>query len=163
VRVTTTAVLAAMALSLAAACDGGADGGDGDGALSKTEFAQKANGLCKEATADRRTILSGIDPEASGPEQAEQLAEIIDIDEKLLEEVDDLVPPDAEQDTVDQLLDAWRERIDLEQQLREATANDDAGEVAALQSQIQQVDARANPIAGGLLLNECTRGETVSA
>jgi hypothetical protein len=161
VRVTTTAVLAAIVLSLAAGCDGD-DGGDGDGALSRTEFAQKANGLCKGAGADRQTVLSGIDPDAPGPEQAEQLAEIIDIDEKLLEDVDDLVPPDAAQDTVDQLLDAWRERIDLEEQLREATANDDAGEISALQSQVQQVDARANPIAGGLLLNECTRGATVS-
>ena len=161
-RVTTTAVLAAITLSLAVGCDGG-DGGDGgNGALSRTEFAQKANGLCKEAGADRQTVLSGIDPDAPGPEQAEQLAEIIDIDEKLLEDVDDLVPPDAAQDTVDQLLDAWRERIDLEEQLREATANDDAGEISALQSQVQQVDARANPIAGGLLLNECTRGEAVS-
>ncbi|HUF85143.1 MAG TPA: hypothetical protein VMQ81_11185 [Acidimicrobiia bacterium] len=160
-RVTTTAVLAAIVLSLAG-CDGGDDGGDGDGALSRTGFAQTANGLCKEARADRQTVLSGIDPDAPGPEQAEQLAEIIDIDETLLEDVDDLVPPDAAQDTVDQLLDAWRERIDLEEQLREATANDDAGEISALQTQVQQVDARANPIAGGLLLNECTRGETVS-
>jgi hypothetical protein len=162
VRVTIPVAVAAMALSVAAGCDGGG-GDDGDGALSKTEFAQKANGLCEEAGADRQTILSGIDREAPGPERAEQLAEIIDIDEKLLEEVDDLVLPEADQETVDQLLDAWRERIDLEVQLGEATANDDAGEISALQSQVQEVDARANPIAGGLLLNECTRGETVSA
>lgn len=159
-RGTITAVLAAAALTLATGCDGEDGNGDDQGALTRTEFAQRANGLCKEAAADRQTIISAIDPEAPGPEQAEQLAEIVDTDEKLLEEVDDLVPPEAEQDTVDQLLDAWRERIDLEEQLREATANDDAGEVSALQSQVQEVDARANPIAGGLLLNECTRGET---
>ena len=162
-RATLTAVAVVLTLTLATACDGGSDGDGENGALSATEFAQKANALCGEAAADRQTVLSGIDPEAPGPEQAEQLAEIIDIDEKLLEEVDDLVPPDADQDTVDQLLDQWRERIDLEEQLREATANDDTGEVSALQSQVQEVDARANPIAGGLLLNECTRGETVAA
>jgi hypothetical protein len=161
VRGTITAVLAAMALTFATGCDGGDGDGDEGGALTKTEFAQKANALCKEAAADRRTILSGIDPEAPGPEQAEQLSQIIDIDEKLLEDVDDLVPPEADQDTVDQLLDQWRERINLENQLREATANDDAGEVSALQTQVQEVDGRANPIAGALLLNECTRGETV--
>jgi hypothetical protein len=161
VRGRITVVLAASALALTAACDDGdGDGGEG-GALTKTEFAQRANGLCKEAVSNRRTILSGIDPEAPGPEQAEQLAGIIDIDQKLLEDVDDLVPPESDQDTVDQLLDQWRERIDLEEQLREATANDDAGEVSALQAQVQAVDGRANPIAGGLLLNECTRGETV--
>jgi hypothetical protein len=161
VRRTITVVLAATALASTAGCDGGdGDGGEG-GALTKTEFAQKANGLCNEAASDRRTVLSGIDPEAPGPEQAEQLAEIIDVDQKLLGEVDDLVPPESDQDTVDQLLDQWRQRIDLEEQLREATANDDAGEVSALQAQVQEVDGRANPIAGGLLLNECTRGETV--
>ena len=159
-RGTIAAVLAAMALALAAGCDGGDGDGDEGSALTRTEFAQKANALCKEAAADRQTVISGIDPEAPGPEQAEQLAEIVDIDQNLLEEVDDLVPPDADQDTVDQLLDQWRERIDLEDQLREATANDDAGEVSALQGQVQAVDGRANPIAGALLLNECTRGET---
>jgi len=161
VRGTITAVLAAVALTLAAGCSSDGGGGDEEGALNATEFAQKANRLCSEAASDRQTILSGIDPEASGPEQAEQLAGIIDIDQKLLEEVDDLVPPQKDQDTVDQLLDEWRDRLDLEDQLREATANEDAGEVSALQSQVEEVDGRANPIAGGLLLNECTRGERV--
>jgi predicted phage tail protein len=161
VRARLTVLLAAMCLAAAAGgCDGDG-GGDEEVALTADEFARKANALCSEAAADRQTVLSGIDPESSGPEQAELLANIIDIDEKLLEEVDDLVPPEKDQDTVDQLLDQWRDRIDLEQQLREATANDDAGEVAALEGQITEVDAAANPIAGGLRLNECTRGERV--
>ena len=144
---------------IAAACSD--DGGEEQGALSANEFARKANALCVEAASDRQTVLSGIDPESTGPERAELLANVIDIDENLLEEVDDLVPPESDQDTVDQLLDHWRDRTELEQQLREATANDDAGEVAALEDQIMQVDAEANPIAGNLLLNECTRGERV--
>jgi hypothetical protein len=161
VRAMFIAVLAVLTVTLAAACDDEGGGDDDDGALTATEFAQRANALCKEAAADRQTVLSGIDPSAPGPEQAEQLAEIINVDEKLLEDVDDLVPPEPDQDTVDQLLDQWRERVDLEEQLREATANDDIGEISALQAQVQEVDGRANPIAGGLLLNECTRGETV--
>ena len=160
-RATLAAIMTVLALTAAAGCSDGDGGGDEEGALSATEFAQKANALCSEAAADRQTILSGIDENAPGPEQAEQLAGIIDIDEKLLEEVDDLVPPESDQDTVDQLLDQWRQRIDLENQLREATANDDTGEIAALQAQVEEVDGRANPIAGGLLLNECTRGEAV--
>lgn len=159
-RATLAVMLTALALTVAAACSDG-DGGDEEGALSATEFARKANALCEEAAADRQTIQSGIDENAPGPEQAELYAEILDIDEKLLEQVDDLVPPEPDQDTVDQLLDAWRERIDLEEQAREAIANDDSGELTAIDAQVTEVDGRANPIAGGLLLNECTRGEAV--
>ena len=158
-RARLSAVLVVATLVTAAACSDG--GGDDEGALSATAFARRANALCSEAASDRQTVLSGIDPASTGPERAELLANIIDIDEDLLENVDDLVPPEADQDTVDQLLDRWRDRIELEEQLREATANDDAGEVAALEDQIMQIDAEANPIAGGLLLNECTRGERV--
>jgi hypothetical protein len=160
VRARLAVLFAVLCLAAAAACDDGG-GGDEEGALSASEFARRANALCSAAAADRQTVLSGIDPEASGPEQAELLANIIDVDEDLLEEIDDLVPPEMDQDTVDQLLDRWRDRIELEQQLREATANDDDGEVAALEGQITEVDAEANPIAGSLLLNECTRGERV--
>ncbi|MBA2326694.1 MAG: hypothetical protein H0V95_08645 [Actinobacteria bacterium] len=160
-RATLAVMLAALALTAAAGCSDGDGGGDEEGALSATEFAREANALCQEAAADRQTVQSGIDEDAPGPEQAELYAEILDIDQNLLEDVDDLVPPEAEQDTVDQLLDAWRERIDLEEQAREAIANDDSGELTAIDAQVTEIDGRANPIAGGLLLNECTRGEAV--
>jgi protein-tyrosine-phosphatase len=149
--------LAAIVLTLV-----GCGEGDGDetevGALSRTEFAQEANALCREAAADRRTVLSGVDPEAPGEETAERLDEIVAVDRKLIRDVDDLVPPERVQDTIDQLLDQWRDRVDLEEQVRDATAVDDAAETAQLQVEVQQVDERANQIAGGLLLNECTRG-----
>lgn len=151
------AVTAAAALG-AAGCGDDDGGGNGDGALSESEFAQRANRLCTEAASQRRTILSGIDPTASGSEQAEQLDGIIDIDEKLLADVDELVPPESEQDAVTQLLDQWRNRIDLEEQLREATAADDATELSELEAQVGEVDTRANQIASDLGLDECIRG-----
>lgn len=154
----TAAVLAAATLG-AAACGNDDDGaGNGDGALSKSEFAQQANQLCTEAASQRRTILSGIDLDAPGPRQAEQLDGIIDIDQQLLADVDELVPPESEQDTVTQLLDQWRDRIELEEQLRDATAADDAAELSQLEAQVGQVDTQANQIARDLDLDECTRG-----
>jgi hypothetical protein len=148
----------AMLVLTCAGC-GEDDGAETEvGALSRTEFAQKANALCEEATAARRTVLSGVDPEAPGEETAERLDEVVAVDRKLIRGVDDLVPPERAQDMIDQLLDEWRDRVDLEEHVRDATAVDDAAEAAQLQTEVQQVDERANQIAGGLLLNECTRG-----
>ena len=153
--------LAVMALG-AAACGSDDDSSEREvGALSKSEFAEQANDLCSKAATNRESIVSQIDANAPGSEQAEQLAEIIDIDQKQLADVDQLVPPESEQDTVTQLLDQWRKRINLEEQLRTATANDDATEVSALDAEIQQVDTDANQIADGLSLDDCTRGEGV--
>ena len=153
-----TAVLVAVAIG-AAAC------GDGDesevGALSESEFAKQANELCAKSASDREAVLADIDPSQSGAEQAEQLSNIIDIDEKLLADVDELVPPQSEQDTVTKLLDQWRDRINLEDQLRTATADDDVAQVSQLDTQVQQVDDQANQIADGLGLDDCTRGEGV--
>lgn len=142
----------------AAGCGNDDGGGNGGGVLSESEFARQANQLCTEAASRRRTILSGIDLDAPGPRQADQLDGIIDIDQKLLADVDELVPPESQQDTVTRLLDQWRDRIDLEEQLREATAADDADELAQLEAQVGQVDTRANQIASGLGLDECSRG-----
>jgi len=165
VRRTLTMLMAPLLVVMAfgaAACGSDDDSSNTEvGALSKSEFAAQANDLCSKAANNRESVVSEIDPNAPGPEQAEQLAEIIDIDQKQLADVDQLVPPESEQDTVTQLLDEWRKRVDLEEQLRTATANDDATEVSALDTEIEQVDTDANQIADGLGLDDCTRGEGV--
>jgi ABC-type phosphate/phosphonate transport system substrate-binding protein len=161
VRKALTTVLVAVAIG-AAACGSDGDGDESEvGALSKAEFAKQANDICAKAATDREAVLADIDPSQSGAEQAEQLSNLIDIDDKQLADVDELVPPESEQDTVTKLLDQWRDRIDLEEQLRTATADDDAAQVSQLDTQVQQVDDQANQIADGLGLDDCTRGEGV--
>ncbi|HEX6312641.1 MAG TPA: hypothetical protein VF152_13585 [Acidimicrobiia bacterium] len=160
-RRTLTAVLVAVAVT-AVACGTESDGDESEvGALSKSEFASQANDLCSTAAADREQVLAEIDPSESGAEQADQLSNIIDIDQKLLADVDQLVPREPEQQTVTTLLDQWRDRIDLEEQLRTATADDDAAQVSELTAQVQQVDDQANEIADELGLDDCKRGEGV--
>jgi hypothetical protein len=158
-RKLTTTMLLAPALALTAlgvaACGSDDDSSETEsGALSQSEFESQANDLCSKAATNREAV--GFDPNAPGPQQAEQLAEIIDIDEKLLADVDQLVPPESEQDTVTQLLDQWRRRIDAEEQLRTATAGGDTAQASELESEIQQADRAADQIAGGLGLDECT-------
>ncbi|MGH9049852.1 MAG: hypothetical protein ACRDY4_08995 [Acidimicrobiia bacterium] len=163
---TLTAMLTAATLT-AAAFGAGACGSDDDsteaevGALSKSAFVEQANDLCSKAATDRQSLLSKIDPNAPGPEQAEQLADVVDLDEKLLADVDQLVPPESEQSTVTQLLDQWRKRVDLEEQLRTATADADATQISDLDSKVQQVDTDANQIADDLGLDDCAGGEGV--
>jgi hypothetical protein len=166
VRRTLTAVLTAPTLMMvalgAASCGSDDDSTETEsGALSKSEFEAQANDLCSKAATDRESIVSKIDTTAPGAEQAEQLADVIDIDQKLLADVDQLAPPEAEQDTVTQLLDQWRKRIDLEEELRTATAGGDATQVSELNTEIQEVDTDANQIADGLGIDDCTRGEGV--
>jgi hypothetical protein len=131
------------------------------GALSRSEFARKANGLCANARADQQTILSAIEHNDPDPGEAATLVgELIAVDRKLIRDVDDLVPPPAEQDDVDQLLDRWRDRVDLEEQVRDAVAAADRARQSQLQAEVQAVDRQADRIAGSqLLLNECTRSE----
>jgi hypothetical protein len=156
-RILTTALLATVvaAVALGAAACGSDDSTETEsGALSKSEFAAQANDLCSKAASRREAVA--FDPNAPGAQQAEQLAEIIDIDEKLLADVDQLVPPEAEQDTVTQLLDQWRKRIDAEEQLRTATADGDTAQVSTLDTEIEQADSAADEIAGDLGLDDCT-------
>jgi hypothetical protein len=151
-------VLVAALGVVAAACDDGGGGTETEvGDLSATEFARKANALCREVRADRRTVLSAID-EPTGEETAARLDEILELDRRLLREVDDLVPPEAEQDTVDELLDRWRDRIRLEERARDATAAGDEGALSGIEVDVDTLDEEADRIAGRLLLNECTRG-----
>ena len=151
-------LFAGLAVVLSGAACGDDDAGDaGDGAPSSTEFARQANALCADAAASRRTVLSATE---STDLTIEQVDEIIAIDEKLLADVDDLVPPESAQDAVFQLLDEWRVRIDLEEQARTAVADGDDAELSTLQGEVADVDLQANQIAGGLLLNECTRGQS---
>ncbi|MGH8985894.1 MAG: hypothetical protein ACRDY6_18745 [Acidimicrobiia bacterium] len=146
----------------AAACGSDDDSTESEvGALSKSEFEAQANDLCSKAATDRESIVSKIDTTAPGAQQAEQLADVIDLDQKLLADVDQLAPPEADQDTVTQLLDQWRKRIDLEEELRTATAGGDATQVSELDTEIQEVDTDANQIADGLGIDDCTRGEGV--
>jgi hypothetical protein len=91
---------------LAAAACGGDDGEVTDapesGALSKSEFADEAGKQCEEATSQIEALPSSGDPTA---DQYDQIQQIVG---GLIGNIDNLVPPDSEQDTVDTMLDGFR-------------------------------------------------------
>jgi hypothetical protein len=146
---------AAAAVLAVPACSSGGDANN----LSKGQFAAKANDLCSKADADRAQLLQQLPPMPSGTADAENLQRAAGIDHDLIRKVDALVPPDSEQDTVDRLLDAWRQRADAEDQYALAVgAMQDPQTLAGFTASIDQIDATAAPIANELGMTECARG-----
>jgi hypothetical protein len=150
---TALATLAAVALS---ACD---SGGGGANNLSKGQFASKANSLCTKAESERGQLLQQVSPTPSGAADAQKLQRIVTIDRELVRHVDDLVPPQGEEDRVDRVLDAWRRRANVEHQYADAVAAmQDPQTLAIFLSSLAQVDATANLSATVLGMTQCTRG-----
>jgi hypothetical protein len=145
----TTAVIAATACG----------GSDDSGTLSKSAFAKQANALCSKAKADRDAQLQQLQPSPSGAADAQKIQSAATTDRELIRRVDALVPPESEQDQVDQVLEAWRKRADLEDQYADAVAAmQDPATLASFAAKQAQIDATTDPVAIQLGLTQCTRG-----
>jgi hypothetical protein len=156
VLVSLVAPVAALALFALPAC--GSSGGDTNN-LSKSQFAAKVNALCSKADAERAQLLQQLPPMPSGPTDGQDLQNAARTDRELLRSVDALVPPESEQDGVDRLLDAWRQRADAEDLYAIAVGSmQDPQTLAGFTANIAQIDATAAPIANQLGLTECVRG-----
>jgi hypothetical protein len=146
---------AAVAVLALSACSSGGDANN----LSKGQFAAKANALCSKADGDRAQLLQQLPLMPSGTADAENLQRAAGVDRDLLRKVDALVPPESEQDAVDRLLDAWRQRADAEDQYAIAVGSmQDPQTLAGFTSSIGQIDTTAAPIANELGMTECARG-----
>ena len=157
-RLLTTFAAGVVALAAVAgtAC-GGSD--DEPGALSKSSFATKANDLCSKAEANRIRQLQQLPPSPSGAADAKTLQSVASTDRELIRRVDALVPPEAEQDQVDTVLDAWRRRAGVEDQYADAVgAMQDPATLASATANLAQIDSSTDPVAVQLGLTECTRG-----
>jgi hypothetical protein len=155
VHVILAVVLAALAAAAVTACSGS----DDSGALSKSAFATQANSLCSKAKSDRDAQLQQLPPTPSGSADAQKIQSAATVDRDLIRRVDALVPPQSEQDQVDQVLDAWRKRADLEAQYAAAVAAmQDPATLASFSAKQAQIDATTDPVAIQLGLTDCTRG-----
>lgn len=157
-RFLTTVAASVVALaSIAGTACGGSD--DDPHTLSTSSFATKANALCSKAESDRSRQLQQLPPSPSGATDAQKLQSVASIDRELIRRVDALVPPEAEQDQVDTVLDAWRRRAGVEDQYADAVgAMQDPATLASVTANLAQIDAATDPVAVQLGLTECTRG-----
>jgi hypothetical protein len=149
--ITSLAALAAAAAVLLA-CNGGDTNN-----LSKGQFASKANALCTKAQDERAAQLQQLPPSPSGAADAQKLKSVASTDRELVRRVDALVPPEAEQDQVDKVLDGWRQRAGGEDQYADAVgAMQDPATLASFTSNLAQIDAATDPVAVQLGLSACS-------
>lgn len=140
----------------------GSSSDDESGELSATQFASRANSICEDITRQVDDALKNVNPGVpAGAQSAQAIQDVVTLDKEQIRKVDDLPAPESEQDEIDQLLDQWRDRLGLEQQISDAAAaNESAATIEGLNSQLEQVDNDANAIARKLGADKCERGGT---
>lgn len=127
--------------------------GCSDGGLSKEEFIQQADSICREA--EERT--ERIEP----PRTPEGLADFVDEAERitgeLLADLRELEPPDEGRETIDRLLQRIEDALATLPELKEAAQNRAASRIQELGQELQQASSEANEIAQGYGLEICGR------
>lgn len=152
------AAVVAFGVSLGACGSGDAEVGE----LSTSQFASKANQACARVTTQVDGALKNVNAGVpTGTASAQAIARVASLDRELIRRIDDLAAPEAEQDEIDRLLDHWRDRARLEDEIsKTVTAGSNATTLDGFNSQLEQVDDTANTIARELGLDKCERGGT---
>ena len=159
-RIGIIALLVAVGVGLVACGD---DTSDESGELTKSEFASQASDACEANTKKVDDALKNVKPGVpSGPQSAEAIRQVATYDNQLISRVDDLPAPESEQDTIDQLLDKWRDRASQEEKIATAIDDDeDESQLEALNDSLNSIEDDANAIATSLDLDDsCQRGGT---
>jgi hypothetical protein len=128
-------------------------GGDSSPRLTKEEFASKADAICGKYN---KQVASLADP-TSLTELADVADNTIPILHNAIGDLHDLNPPEAEQQTVDQWLDAVEK---LEDDLKEIRDQADKGSMKGVQAVVPRADEhnrRSNELATQLGMSVCNK------
>ncbi len=136
---------------LAAALAAGCGGGGGGERLSRAEFVERADAICREYE-DRLDALGR-------PTNAAELRSFADralpIARDGREELGDLNPPENLEETYDAWLEQGDEAIEIVERLREAAAEGNKGEIQQIAEDAQRTDAESNRLARELGFEQC--------
>jgi hypothetical protein len=151
---------AVVALSLAAGGAGGCGPFDSEEELSRAEFLERGDEICKKGR--ERYLELQEEPPKTAAEAADLTRGLIEITRDEIDELRDLNAPVASEDALEDYLESREAGLRVLEQGLEAAENEDAGAYAEAQAQIarQQVDrARlaekvgftecSQPLAGG--------------
>ncbi|MFP5351100.1 MAG: hypothetical protein ACLGIB_00860 [Actinomycetota bacterium] len=127
--------------------------------LSKEEFIQQADAICREA--EQRT------EEIEPPRTPEALADFVDEAERitggLLAELRELEPPQEGRETIDRLLEQIEAALATLPELKKAAEDRSPDRIQELGRELQQAASEANEIAQGYGLQVCGRTQPAPA
>jgi len=145
-------VLRALPLLLAVAVLAGCGGGDG-GALTREEYAQKADAVC--------TKYKNKTDDLGNPANLSDLADVADKVIPILHDARDelrqLKPPANEKGTADEWLDEFDVIIDDVEKIRDKARDNDTAAVQKLAQPALEHDQKANELATQLGMNVCNK------
>jgi hypothetical protein len=131
----------------------------GPDALSKEEFTQRANRICREANEKSQAL----EP-PSDPSDTEQLSEFIQraraITENAIEKLRALDPPEEDRQEIDRMLDNLEEASGYLPEIQEAAENQDLDRFEEIARKIGAAANEAQEVADQYGLEEC-RSEPV--
>lgn len=134
-------------------------GGCAGGGLSKEDYIEQADAICKEA--DERT------QELEQPRTPEALDDFVEraraISIELLDDLRALEPPEDDQDVINRMLARIEDAIDYLPQIQEAARQRDNEELGRLGQELQAAASEANDIAQEYGLKECGRTQPAPA
>ena len=158
----TVLILALVALSIVACGDDDDDGGgDSGSAVSKDEFIEQADQICREGNAEFERLNEELDA-ISGGSASEQFAEAeslfregVEIVDEGLEEFRALTPPPGDEETIDSYLDGVEDQRTYLEQLADAAGAGDVEEFEKTGDRLEEVAAERRVIAQDYGFEEC--------
>lgn len=151
----TAKILATLILSALAFGACGGDGGDNpveqDDTLTKAEYIEEADAICKSAAEDFETLEQ--------PQSVEELEPFVneaqERTETLISDLRDLEPPDEISDDVDTILTNLEQSVERFPDLLQAAKDQDVATIQEINTEIQENVNAANEAAQEIGLEQC--------
>ena len=151
------ALVTCLAIGVLAGCGGGSDDED----LSRTEYIVDADAICAQYAAGSGTLeaefnqaLKSSDLEAAAQNFEDQASEVT----AMLDQLEELTPPVADQATVDQIIAIGRQRVTNAQDAANAIASGDKDAMIAAGKQGSVLAGEYYQLADGFGFETCGSG-----
>ena len=119
--------------------------------LDQDEFTDEADSLCAEAN----VALASISTTGEAGTQAAAIAELSDIYDGLIDDIDALGPPPEDETTLDDYLDALSSVVEALDKQELAAEREETDEVASLSTEVDSAESDAQAAADEFGLKDC--------
>ena len=140
-------IVAAVALVALGACS--------NGELTKEEFIEQADRLCREA--DQKT--EGVEPPRTPAALKDFVDKASEITATLLDDLRELEPPEADADVIDTMIGHIESAMEMLPDIQAAAEAKDIKEIGRLATELKVEAGKANEIAQDYGLQDCGRAD----